>query len=238
MTDPAIAVVDLAKSHGRQKVLEGISFEVRAGEYFGLVGVNGAGKTSLLRILVDYCPADRGQVRVFGVDHRAVAVRQRFAFLPERFNPAPFATGDEFLRLLCRLHSVPYEPTCAQALGHDFELGDGALRRRIGEYSKGMVQKLGLIACLLVRRDLLILDEPMSGLDPKARALVKRRLLADRDQGRAMLFTTHLLQDLDPLCDRIAVLHEGRLAFIGTTTEFRTAYDTADLEQAYLASVQ
>ncbi|MCC6201389.1 MAG: ABC transporter ATP-binding protein [Gammaproteobacteria bacterium] len=237
MTEPALQIVDLAKHYGERAILAGVSLDVQAGECFGLIGANGAGKTTLLRILVDSGPADRGTIRIFGTDHRQVVARRDFAFLPERFAPPPFATGSEWLRLLCALHEVHFDAADTAALCRQFALDDTALERRVGRYSKGMTQKLGLIGCLLVRPKLLILDEPMSGLDPRVRTLVRQRLLAEREQGSTLFFTTHQLSDLDELCDRFAVLHDGRIVFTGTAAEFRAAHGAGDLEQAYLKAI-
>jgi ABC-2 type transport system ATP-binding protein len=233
----AIEFHGLTKRYRHKTVLETVDFEVRAGEFFGLIGSNGAGKTTLLKIMLDLVSPDQGSVRIFGEPCRNPAVRGYLAYLPERFNAPAFATGTDLLRFMCALHAVQFSAGRAMELCRALDMEADVLAQRVSSYSKGMAQKLGLVACLLVERQLLVLDEPMSGLDPKARALVRRQLRAGREQGRTVLFSTHLLQDLQDLCDRFAVLHEGHVVFVGTTDEYCAAYAVTDLESAYLASV-
>jgi ABC-2 type transport system ATP-binding protein len=232
---PVLRVDRVSKSFGAQDVLRDFSLSVEPGEYVALVGANGAGKTTLFKLLLDLLKPDTGTIRIFEQSQREAAARRQLAYLPERFDPPGFATGRELLLHLCGLHGRRFVEAEAGALCHRLELDSAALRQRLRRYSKGMMQKLGLIACLLVEAPLLLLDEPMSGLDPKARALFKRELSALQARGQTLFLSTHLLQDVEALCDRIAVLHAGRLVFTGTCTKFRETYDSDDLEQAYLA---
>jgi ABC-2 type transport system ATP-binding protein len=117
------------------------------------------------------------------------------------------------------------------------DLEPAALKRTVRQYSKGMTQKLGLAACLLSRKRLYILDEPMSGLDPKARALLKEQLRQLQRSGSTLFLTSHALADVDELCDAMAILHDGRIRFAGTPAECRGRYDAATLEQAFLACI-
>ncbi len=237
MPDIALDIHDIHKAFGRHRVLNGATLQVDSGTSYGIVGVNGAGKTTLIKLLLDFCSPDQGAIRIFSTPHTDPAARQRLAYLPERFNPPYFATGQDFLRLMCELHAGPFVPLKARELLTRLDLDIDALDQPVGEYSKGMAQKLGLVACLLVERDMLVLDEPMSGLDPKARALVKKELLARRELGQTLFFSTHLLQDVVTLCDKLAVLHAGRIVFSGSCDEFCQVYETDDLESAYLSCV-
>lgn len=227
----------VAKRYGAREVLHGVSFAVTRGEAVGLIGVNGAGKTTLIRGLLDRIRFDAGTVTLAGRAHTARAARAAVAYLPERFNPPAFATGAEILAYLTALHGRPYDPARAAAEAAALELDAEALTRPCREYSKGMAQKLGLIAAVLPDCPLLVLDEPMSGLDPKARALVKRRLFALRDDGVTLFFSTHLLADVEALCDRLVLLHDGGVRFSGTPTALLAAHGTADLETAFLAAI-
>ncbi len=235
---PALAIESVAKSFGRQPVLERVTLTVSAGEFVGLVGLNGAGKTTLIKGLLDFAALDAGTISIFGVDHRRTRARERLAFLPERFNPPYFLTGWDFLAHMAKLHGRRHEEEEVLETVEGLDLDPAALARPVRSYSKGMAQKLGLAATLLSGRDLYVLDEPMSGLDPRARALFKRRLLSLREQGRTVFFSTHLLTDVDDLCDRLAVLHEGRVRFLGTPQECCRRYEAFSLEQAFLQCIE
>ena len=228
---------DVAKRFGHQEVLQQIDLELRAGEFLVLVGVNGAGKTTLIKCLLDFAEPDAGQISIFGVSHRQPEARRNMAFLPERFVPPYFLTGADFLRYMARFYGHAFDPVMAAETVSGLDMDPAALVKPVRNLSKGMAQKLGLAAALLSGKDLLVLDEPMSGLDPKARALFKRRLLAMKVLGRSLFFSTHMLPDVQDLCDRMAVLHEGRLRFVGSPAEFCAHFGTEDLEEAYLRCV-
>jgi ABC-2 type transport system ATP-binding protein len=146
-------------------------------------------------------------------------------------------SGRDFLRCILALHGVPYDEMQAARTLDQLELPAAALGRLARTYSKGMTQKLGLAACLLSNKDILILDEPMGGLDPKAHALLKRELRGLRSAGRTVLLTSHALPDIEELCDRMAVLHEGRVRFAGTPAQLRRAFNASGLEEAFLSCI-
>jgi len=235
---PAISFRGLSKTYADAAVLRGLELDIPAGRTFGLVGMNGAGKTTLIKCLLDFCEFDAGDIRIFGLPSRQTRARARLAFLPERFVPPYYLTGEDFLRYMMRLYSCGYEPAQVQRMLADLDLSESALRKPVRTFSKGMTQKLGLAACLLSNRELLVLDEPTSGLDPKARALLKKRLQAAHAAGHTVFFTSHALADIEELCDRMAVLHEGELRFSGTPLELRSHFSAVTLEQAYLACIQ
>jgi ABC-2 type transport system ATP-binding protein len=234
---PAIRFTRVAKRHAGHDVLRDVTLDIRPGELFGLVGVNGAGKTTLLRCLLDFCAPDDGSIALFGVDSRSSHARAPLAFLPERFEPPPFLTGGEFLAYVLQLQGQRYDAGRAAATLQALDLALPALRQRVRDYSKGMTQKLGLAAALIADKQLYILDEPCSGLDPKAHVLFKRLLLDLRARGSTVLLTSHALADVDALCDRLAILHQGRLLFTGTPDECRRRYHAETLEQAFMACV-
>lgn len=233
----AIRFSGLRKSYPGAAVLHGLDLEVRPGCIFGLVGMNGAGKTTLLKCLLDFCDFDAGSAAIFGVTSRETRARARLAFLPERFVPPYYLTGRDFLDYMGQLYARPSQGGEAEAAVAALDLDPAALRKPVRTYSKGMTQKLGLAACLLSGRELLILDEPTSGLDPRARALLKHQLQAARAADRTVFFTSHALADVEELCDEMAVLHEGRLGFVGMPGALKREYGTATLEQAYLACI-
>jgi len=138
---------------------------------------------------------------------------------------------------MLRLHGVESVPGRVDATLAALDLEPDALKRPVRAFSKGMTQKLGLAACLLADKRLLVLDEPTSGLDPKARALFKRELVAQRAHGRTVFLTSHLLADIERLCDRMAILHAGAIRFLGTPAELLARHGSDDMEQAFLACI-
>ncbi len=237
MSAPALACEGVSKCFGSATALDAIDLEVLAGECFGLVGMNGAGKTTLIRCLLDANRSDRGRIRIFGTDSRQTAARSRLAFLPERFNAPYYATGTDFLRLMGRLYGQPWSADAAAAVVARLDLDPAALVRPARGLSKGMTQKLGLAACLLAGRPLLVLDEPTSGLDPAARARLKAALHERHRQGATVFFTSHSLADVEEMCDRLAILHQGRVRFVGTPAQLRERHAALTLEAAFLACI-
>ena len=238
MSECAIEFTGLVKTFGGSRVLDGLDLAVPEGEAVALVGVNGAGKTTCIKTLLDFVVPEQGDVRIFGRDHRDPVARGPLAFLPERFLPPFHLTGQEFLDYAMRLNGLSPDPGRVSEVVRDLDLAQEALTRPARTYSKGMAQKLGLAAALLSGKPLLVLDEPMSGLDPKARALAKRRLLALRRAGQTLFFSTHVLMDVASVCDRMAVLHRGKVRFFGSPAECREAFGGDDLEQAYLNCIE
>ena len=237
MQETAIQINKLSKSYGVHNVLSEINLSVPAGEFIGLVGVNGAGKTTLIKCMLDFCLLTSGAIEIFGVRHEKTNARERLIFLPEKFMPPYYLTGRDFLHYMANLHGREYNEVKTTELLKILDLDSSALAKSVRQYSKGMAQKLGLIACLLSDKDLFVFDEPMSGLDPKARAYLKHYLLELKQAGKTLFFSTHLLADVDALCDRVAILHAGKIHFIGTPQACCQEYKTDDLEQAYLACV-
>ena len=233
MTSTALRFEQVTKRFGSVAALDEFSLEVDRGEFFGLVGVNGAGKTTLIKCLLDFCDAT-GRIEIFGVDHRLTTARQPLAFLPERFNPPHFLTGRDFLRYMLKLYRQPYDEARVTQVFASLDLDPGALDKAARTYSKGMTQKLGLAACLLSGKELYVLDEPTSGLDPKARALLKQALEALRQSKRTVFFSSHALADISEMCDRMAVLHGGKLRYAGRPADLAATAPDGDLERAFL----
>lgn len=237
MSETALRFAGVQKNYGRAPALRDVSFEVASGEFFGLVGVNGAGKTTLLKCLLDFCNIQGGGIEIFGTPHHLTTARRRLAFLPERFTPPYYSTGRDFIQYVLDMQSTPYDRVATEHMLGQLELDLAALQLPVRAYSKGMTQKLGLAACLLSRKDLYILDEPASGLDPKAHALFKAQLRELRRQGRTVFFTSHALADVAEICDRIAIMHAGTLRFAGTPAALCAQYASSDLEQAFLRCI-
>lgn len=237
MTHAAIHLQQVVKNYDKKTVLKSIDLEIAQGEFFGLVGMNGAGKTTLLKCLLDFCAVDQGTIDIFGVSNRLTQAREPLAFLPERFMPPYYLTGKDFLTYMLRLQNIPYQSEAAEQALQELDLDLSALTKPVRSYSKGMTQKLGLAACFLAQKKLYVLDEPMSGLDPKARALLRARLQALREQGGTLFFSSHALADVEGICDRMAILHEGQLRFVGSPQACREQYAADTLEQAYMRCI-
>jgi ABC-2 type transport system ATP-binding protein len=232
---PAIEIDRLVTRAGGAPVLEDITLTVRRQEIFGLLASNGAGKTSLLKAILLLEPPHAGTIRLFGEPHRTTGARSRIAYLPQRFQPPGHLSGRDFVRLTLAFYGCRANRARIAARAEQLELDPSALRRPIKHYAKGMVQKLGLLALFLTDLPLLVLDEPMSGLDPATRILVKRQLAAYRARGRTILMSAHIPTDHDQLCDRIAILHRGRLGYVGTPEELRASTGAPTLASASLA---
>lgn len=233
----ALQVQNLSKSYAGAEVLRGVSFSVAAGEFFGFAGVNGAGKSTFLKCMLDFCDYSGGEIRMFDIPSTDRESRRRIAFLPERFIPPYYLTGEDFLRFMARLRQDSYSPAAAEEMLHSLDLDLSALRKPVRSFSKGMTQKLGLASCFLARRDMYFLDEPMSGLDPKARVLVKRQFRKLEERGATLFFTSHMLSDIEESCSRMGVLHGGRICYLGSPSGMRAEFGGATLEESYLRAI-
>jgi ABC-2 type transport system ATP-binding protein len=234
---PALRIASLAKRYGNFSALSGVSLQVGAGEAFGLVGANGAGKTTLIKCMLDLCGFDAGAIEIFGADARRAAARARLSYVPERFVPPHYLRCGEFLELVLQLAGARYDAARAAELLERLELAREVLARPVRSLSKGMTQKLGLAASFLLERDLYVLDEPMSGLDPAARVAVKSVLKRLSGEGRTLFFTSHVLADVEELCTSIAVLDGGKLRFQGAPAGLCDRYGEPRLEGAFMKCI-
>jgi ABC-2 type transport system ATP-binding protein len=233
-----VTIRALAKRYGALRALDGVDLAVRAGEAFGLVGANGAGKTTLIKCLLDLVACDAGQAEIFGLSSRRPQSRAHLAYLPERFVPPHYLRGREFLASMLQLGGERYKEERVLDLVERLELDRAALDKPVRDLSKGMTQKLGLAACFLAQRDLYVLDEPMSGLDPAARVAVKSLLRHLVAEGKTLFFTSHVLADIEELCGSLAVLDAGRIRFRGSPAALRSRYAEQSLERAYMRCVR
>jgi ABC-2 type transport system ATP-binding protein len=227
-TSPTVAPIvahALTRRYGSVTAADALDLEVFPGEIFGLLGPNGAGKTTTIKMLITLLPPTSGTALVAGADivREPGLVRRRIGYVPQLVSADGSLTGRENLRLSARLYHIPganREETIEDELAF-MGLTDVA-DRMVRTYSGGMVRRLELAQAMLHRPAVLFLDEPTVGLDPTARAAVWERVrrLRDRDQT-TILLTTHYMDEADELCDRIGVMHAGRLATIGTPTELK-----------------
>ena len=170
---PAIYAKDVYKNYLDNKVLRGFDLSVPQGLSYGCAGVNGAGKSTFLKCMLDFCYYDKGTIEIFGKMSKKRTSRSNICFLPERFVPPYYLNGRQFIKFVMSLNHQEYNEQATVEMLTALDLDLEALKKSVRSYSKGMTQKLGLASIFLLKRDLYILDEPMSGLDPKARALLK-----------------------------------------------------------------
>lgn len=213
----ALEITDLCKvfrgkKRLRVEALKGVSLAVEQGEIFGFLGPNGAGKSTTIKLLMGLIRASSGQAKILGVDSKSTAARRQVGYLPE--NPAfyDYLNASEYLSFVGRAFSLPSSVLSERS---DFVLKRlglwDARKRPIRSYSKGMVQRLGLAQVLLHDPEVYILDEPMSGLDPVGRALVKELILELKQAGKCVFFSTHITNDVESICDRVAIITQGEL---------------------------
>jgi len=232
--DAVLSIRDVAVSYGKKQVLHGINLDIASGETFGLIGLNGAGKTTLIKTILGLRDPQGGNISIGGHDRLHKESRMQLAFLPERFDPPLFLNGMEFLKFSAGFYKRPFSEDEARDHARMLALDPDALPRRVNTYSKGMRQKLGLMATLLTGCRLLILDEPMSGLDPLARQLVKNALLATKSKGHTVFLSSHILSDMSEICDRVAVMDQGRLVYTGTPAGLLKGGNDPNIEKAFL----
>lgn len=233
----AIDIQNLSTAYGKTKVLHGISFAVPKDICFGLIGLNGAGKTTLIKVLLGLREATEGSATILGQPLGSDAVKSQISYLPEKFEPPPFLTGFEFIHFTQKLYNRTITEDEILAMADMLQLQREALPRRVTSYSKGMRQKLGLMATLLANCPLVILDEPMSGLDPRARILVKDAILAYQKRGNTVIMCSHILADLEEMCPDIAVLHHGALVYNGSPQSMIATTAQPNLERAFLSTI-
>ena len=219
MTTPAVETFALAKNYGTTRALIGLDLQVNEGEIVGCLGPNGAGKTTLIRLLLGLLIPSHGRAEIFGMDSQrdAVAAHRRLAYVPGEANLWPTLSVAETLRLLGQVNGK-VDLTYQAELVERFSLD---LTKRVRALSKGNRQKLILVAALMTRADVPILDEPSSGLDPLMEQAFRLCVHEAKDRGQSVLLSSHILSEVEALCDRIAILRAGRLVEMGTMAEMR-----------------
>ncbi len=221
MSAPAISIRSLAKRYGRVTAVRGLSLEVSEGEIFGFLGLNGAGKTTTIRILLDLLRPDGGAAAVMGHDcqRSGLEVRALVGYLPGEVDFYGDMTGREVLDLLGRLHARPVAHEYRRVLQQRLDLPDADLHRRLREYSSGMRRKLGLIQALQGDPPLLILDEPTEGLDPLMQESFYDLLFEVRRNGHTVFMSSHVLSEVERVCDRIGLIRSGELALLASVED-------------------
>ena len=219
---------------GTKLAVDGLNLSVHTGEVFGFLGPNGAGKTTTMNVLLGFVNATAGEARLFGVNVREPIARQRIGYLPELTYYYKFLTSEELLRFYARVFGMPRNET-ERRIDELLKLVEleGVRKKTIKTYSKGMQQRIGLAQALINNPDLLILDEPTSGLDPIGRMKVREIIQRLKNDGKTVFFSSHELGEVETVCDRVAILHQGKLQVEGRVNDLMAQHQ-ANLEQIFL----
>lgn len=214
-----LETTELTKTFGRVKALDQVSIEMKEGEVYGFIGPNGAGKSTTLRVLLGAIKATSGTARIFGKDvwKDAVAVHRRLAYVPGDVNLWPNLTGGEVIDLFMKLHGTKNTKKRSELI----ELFDLDPAKKCGTYSKGNRQKVALVAAFASEVDLYIMDEPTSGLDPLMEKIFQQQILEARENGKSVLLSSHILSEVEKLCDRVSIIRQGKIIETGSLTDLR-----------------
>ncbi|AMM54644.1 ABC transporter ATP-binding protein [Pyrococcus kukulkanii] len=236
----AVKVEKLEKDYGKVKALKGISFTIEEGEIFGLIGPNGAGKSTTLRILATLLMPTGGRAEVFGYDvvKEAEEVRKLISYLPEEAGAYKRLTGLEYLEFMAKLYAKD-KKKAEEMLKLGIELsGLGErLRDKVSTYSKGMTRRLLLARALMVKPKLAILDEPTSGLDIMNAFEIRKTIKEFVREGVTFLISSHNMLEVEYLCDRVALIHKGRIVEIGEPEELKAKYNAENLEEVFMEAI-
>jgi ABC-2 type transport system ATP-binding protein len=234
----AISIEHLSYSVSGIDILRNLSLGIPESSYFAIAGINGAGKSTLIKLILDLIrPSSGASINIFEQPNQTTHCRNQLAYLPEKFDVKKGVSGWQYLEFVSSIYKCKLDRNSARDLAERLDFPVDRLQSKIGSYSKGMVQKLGLVSCFILDRKLLILDEPLSGLDPQARFHFKNLLLEERRHNRTILYSTHMLADAEEICDQFGILHDGEMKFIGTPASCLQTFEAETLEQAYMQCI-
>lgn len=234
-----ISISNVTKTYnGIYKAVDNLNLEIKRGEIFGLLGPNGAGKTTTIKMLTGIISPTIGDIEIndINIEHYPVDAKEQFGYVPD--NPDMFLrlTGLEYLNFMGDVYKVPSDERndIIIRLANKFEM-ESALRDKIQTYSHGMRQKIVVMGVLIHKPRVWILDEPMTGLDPKSAFILKEMMREHADEGNTVLFSTHVLEVAEKICDRVGIISKGKLKFVGTLEELRTEFKANNsLEEMFL----
>ena len=232
---PAIEVREVRKVYGNKAAVDGLNLTVERGCFFGFLGPNGAGKTTTIRMLMGLAPPTSGSISLLGytMPEGALDIKRRIGLVPDEALLFDHLTGPEFVEFVGRMYALERQVARdrARELIGLFEL-DGSRTKLIGEYSKGMRKRVAMAAALIHRPQLFLMDEPFEGVDAVGARLMKDILLDQVRQGATIFLTSHVLEVVERLCDRVAIINEGRVVLEGDMSELRTG--TQSLEDTFV----
>jgi len=230
-SSPAIAVRDLRKVYGNKAAVDGLSLTVPRGCFFGFLGPNGAGKSSTIRMLTGLIPPNSGSIELLGMPMPAAGleIKKRIGLVPDESLLFDRLTGSEFLEFVGRMYGLarPVARERAQGLLGLFELEESG-RKLIAEYSKGMRKRVAMAASLIHHPELFLMDEPFEGVDAVGARLMKDILVDQVQRGATVFLTSHVLEVVERLCDRVAIIHEGKIVTEGTLDDLRAGSETLE----------
>jgi ABC-2 type transport system ATP-binding protein len=233
-----ISVDNLSYRIGPTVILRELNLQVPRGSFFALAGENGAGKSTLIKIVLDLIRhVQSGQVSINGHTREQIRARADLVFLPEKFDVEAEVSGWRYLKFVFAMYNMPFNRPRVIAYSEAMGLDPARLADKVNTYSKGMKQKLGLVSCFMLEKPLMILDEPLSGLDPSARYRFKQALQQYRRDDNTVFYSTHMLADAEEICDRFAILHGGNIVFEGTPKACKAQFEATTLEQAYMKCI-
>lgn len=232
-----IQLNSITKKFGKKVAVEDLSLTMPSGTITGFIGPNGAGKTTTIRMLCGIIAPDSGNVSIngFDIEKEPLKAKAEFGYISD--NPDLFISlkGMEYIQFICNIYQVPKEVRAERLneLLETFEMGD-AINNRIETYSHGMRQKIHIIATLMHDPNIWIMDEPMTGLDPQSSYLLKKRMREHATAGNTVLFSTHVLEVAEKLCDQIAIINHGKICYTGTLENLKDEYPGKTLEEIFL----
>ncbi|HLK62559.1 MAG TPA: ABC transporter ATP-binding protein [Bryobacteraceae bacterium] len=237
MDVPAILVRNLRKLYGMKAAVDGVDLEVPRGSFFGFLGPNGAGKSTTIRMLTGLIPADSGTIEILGMrlPEQELEIKRRIGLVPDESLLFDRLTGAEFLEFVGRMYGLD-QPTAKQRARDLLDLFQLQVDRKlIGEYSKGMRKRVAMAASLIHHPDLFLMDEPFEGVDAVGARLMKDILIDQVKRGATIFLTSHVLEVVERLCDRVAIIDNGKIASCGTLEELRAGGES--LEDAFVRVV-
>ncbi len=228
---PAIRITDLRKVYNEKAAVDGLSLSVPRGAFYGFLGPNGAGKTTTIKMLMGLAVPTSGSIEILGypLPRGEMDVKSRIGLVPDETLLFEHLTGTEFLEFVGRMYKLPraIARERARELMSLFEL-DGATRKLIGEYSKGMRKRVAMAASMIHKPELFLMDEPFEGVDAVGARMMKDLLLDQVRHGATVFLTSHVLEVVERLCERVAIIHQGKLVVEGPMSELRTGAETLE----------
>lgn len=233
-----IEIANITKTYGKETLaVDDLSLTIHDGQIVGFIGPNGAGKTTTIKMLTGILKADSGKITINGynINDDAILAKQQFGFVSDNPNVYPKLRGREYLNFIADMYEVSYEKREKQIKHYTKLLRmEEVLDDKISTYSHGMRQKIMVIAALIHDPYLLILDEPLTGLDPQSSFVLKKLMRERANEGKSVFFSTHVLEVAEKLCDQIAIVNYGRIIYTGTLEKLKATYPNLTLEEIFL----